>query len=213
MPRALKPMKVGEVHHPNLHIRVDVMLDRNSNTFFVEYAGQKISDKTAEGCSHAAYKFIETNATLKFQQIIVVNRLQPFCRDGAAFVGMEFDRHEVAHCDYSAPGWGKGSWVERPWTPKGGTPNTDFTMLRHYGGATPQEPDKIDFNLETNSARQAVMPYSEEAWTALEILEQNIRRATKQLDELMCSKDLEIKLKLISSGNILALPPKEESES
>ena len=205
MPRVLKPVKVDSVHHDRLGVRVDIMLDRNNNTFFAEYTTITVRAKSADECKREAWKLIESQAVLEFRKIIQINRLQPFCRDGSAFVGMEFSRHDIA----PSSGY-PNHWVERHWVEEGEEMPKDWKIwISDYSGCKPGSTEP-GFNRQTNTAHACCVPYSKEAWIALEALEANIRRACAQLDEMMKDPEFNSKLQLIAAKLQPMLPPAKD---
>lgn len=204
MGRSLKPLKVDKVHLPPYGIAAQVFLDRNENTFFAEYAGQRVEDATASGCVKKARKLLQDSLALKWQQVIIIGR----STDSWQGQGLEFcaEREEVA----LSPGSG---CIKRAFRTDDDDPEPE--PLHPVDEEHASDPNwgaqwrSYDFP-ETNKHR-VVLPYSKEAWRTVLAIKQAIETTRAKIDELLASADLEQRL---VSGNLqlLALPPASEPE-
>lgn len=210
MPRPLKPMLVGAVHHPRLGVRVVIWYDRNNNTHYADYNGQRLKNDNMQALKNTVYKAIEAASDLVWLPLITTNEHSPFGRhDPAQFISLEVTRRWVAVVPGGRMRW--VDWVMRPGFSDGRLVPEDDD--RQDDAALPPAPvgmDVIqwsrDFNWDTQrhgpfsppcsaksmhggDTRTRYFPYSPELWAGLMLLRRQIRQLRQNLDVLLDPAD------------------------
>lgn len=194
-----KPKQVNVVKHANLGVEVPIMLDFDSMVFSAEYAGRRFSGKDGKMLAAEVYAAIVQAAELQWTPIIEVEDLRPFAVGSSDdMVGFALRRLYVAQA-------GDGSWRKVQWTtdPESRTRMCDRFYVDDFS--------LDDLPLQSgrrHSGDKYYLPYSDAAWTSLEVLQENIRQLAAILRTMLTTQaGLE---RLTSGGPLLALPEGSE---
>lgn len=228
MARQLKPLKVDEVYSPKFRVRVEIMLDRNTKTFYAEYKGQKVTGGVCFDVKNETAKLIERLSTLHWRKVISLTSMQETFRTDFTYVGVKAKRFEIAE-NPNRP----GHWLRRDFEPEedrefvedlGWNEAEAFDWLapeeRHarirsgvgHSGMSPNHREEIIQSRITAPRQHVILEYDDATWAAIQLLIERVQRASEQLNDLLQRQNLGLVLKkLTQPPPILVLPEGKRS--
>lgn len=220
MARQLKPQKVDYVGDSKTGQHVDIMLDRNENTFFAKVGDERVTDNTANGCKEKARKLLQTLRDFDWKPYIWVQ--PPEEKERGSYWGggrnavskmetklvFQFWRAEIAQRP-------DGNWVERQFLDENGLADDDSRDL-----AEQHLKDRAESNRSDRTSGDDIhnhwpqhektygtikLPYNPAIWAALMAVKDRIEQARTQLDDIVKSDQFENRLLLVAK-NLKLLP-------
>lgn len=168
MSRTLKPYKVDKVRLPD-NTEVVLYLDRNSQKFFVEVVGQKVTADTIDACKHAAVNTWRAGQILDWRKFVVVNLGSSYGRRCEVYFS-----YEVIELAKSS----EGRWLE---CHRNGSGEIIGTHAR--SGVTP---DSVSLHTHL-----VLLAWSESLEQACAALRERVGALSRQLNELVRRSDAE----------------------
>lgn len=174
MSRKLKPYKVDDVHFRDRVL--PMMLDRDTQVFFIDVAGERVSATTAAECRSKAREAWGRQIELDWRKIIVVNISKTDRTNSkSAEVSFEHRVHEISPA-------ANGIWFER-----GGWRQTRITTgdpvwdnIDRYGGPTENSPEYGRY----------VLPWSPALEAACVEIERRLDMLHKDIEDLLGRPDV-----------------------
>lgn len=209
-----KPIEVDAIHNAVVGVRVPIMLDRNKNTFFADYAGRRYEHETCGNVKALVREAIEASQKLDWQPVLQIERLTPF---GAAapenFIGFTLERFYIAFTtegqivrtrwfvDSSGADVPLSVYRKRNVTPTRG--NNDANDMAFVESFTWDEERWGKFRLpypyegclpagsegDWRDEQTYYLPFTPGLWRALELLQERIEEARRKLDELLLTAE------------------------
>lgn len=180
MPRQLKPHLAEKWKHFKHGVTVDLMLDRNTHTFFCVFQGNRIVAPSLAELQRLISKEVEASFSLSWIPMITVTRLKPFNdRDSSSFVGFRLEQSWIARKQ-------DGKWLEASWGSFNGERDlrNDFAADFYPGkDGTFSLPFKGRDSIRNYDCYY--LPYTEEVWDALLLIDDRIKTIRDQLHELL----------------------------
>jgi hypothetical protein len=192
MPRKLKPYLVGDITNQASGQKFEILLDRETKTFFADVLGTKIEAPTAEECAKRAHEQAARVTKMTWQKIIIISAGDISCRHT---LSLTYDIHEIGRkVEYKdGHGW---SYVERHESPKfGREEETQYSYRDFHEERVKGNPYRGIF----------VLPWSEAVEAALKEIILRIGAVTKQLRELLGQPDVASRL-VMSVERLLPAP-------
>ena len=194
MARKLKPYKVDQVHNEKTRITVEIMLDRETNTFFAMIGATKIEKDTAKECRDAVWVMLRDYTGLEWSSYIIIEHDY---WDGRASVGLhEQTRGEVTLAFHRLHG---AKISDKRWT---SVPFEEDLPSKTYHFGQDHYMHGWD-----RSDDECVIPYSEEAWATLNLMIAKINELSNWLGKFTKRDDL---IKLLS--NPIGIPLLEDGK-
>lgn len=209
-----KPIEVDEVHNAVVGVRVPIKLDRNTNTFFAEFAGKRYEHAICGNVIAMVRVAVEASQKLDWQPVLQIERLTPF---GAAspenFIGFTLDRFFIAFTTegrivrtrwfVDTTGADFPLSVYRKRTVKLGRGNNDANDMAFVESFTWDEERWGKFRLpypyegclpagsegDWRDEQTYYLPFTPGLWRALELLQERIEEARRKLDELLLTAE------------------------
>lgn len=222
MARTKKPIEVDVYKNTKLNVEIPIYLDSEKN-FTATFAGEHVKEATAAALHTLLRKKVEAAAQITWEQIIVVSLPDAFeLRRFDAAVAFDFDRHEVAWVDEVIKGdHGPGSGHRAPDRRKrltrtfrpGGVIPPDMSGMAERGADVTVFHGSIAAAVirgehRTGEEKVFELPYSDEAWAALGLIAERLKRAHSDLTDLLRHADLASQLKAIgAAGSTKLLSP------
>lgn len=196
MSRKLKPYKVDTIH--TRKGTVDMFLDREDKIFFGMIGPTRVQAITAEECRKKLYKAMSDWDGLVWKQYI---HLQAESHLDGHYSHSGFDADNVSlnmhFYRFEGAQTLDGKWVCRRFK--------EDTR----GGEKWYDPEKMDPWYRDLEEEEDLIPYSEEAWAALQKIKGALAIAGDQLKTLACAKNLP---QLIAGGVKLLQAPEKPSK-
>lgn len=176
MARRLKPQKVDEIRHRDFGVTVDLMFDRNPDTldFFVTLGTETLRNKDAKLLKIEALKLIEHQSSLIWQPVIKLDT-------GSTGIRIEAERFWWARKmdgTLTKAEWDKETDEERIQWAAG-----FYWDVKRYGEFTP--PVRCRPRFRGDFSHGVYLPYSEEVWRAVEMLQLRLQEVRDRIDELI----------------------------
>lgn len=204
-----KPLEVDEVQNVVIGVRVPVMLDRESNRFFANYAGRRYEHEVCATVKALVRAAIEAAQKLAWIPVIEIERLMPFsAHQPENFIGFTLARYYIACA--TAGRIVKTNWYvddgedvplsvyrQRAVAPERRANEANdmsfvetftwdeerwgkFRLPYPYEGCLP-----ADSAADWRDEQTYYVAYTPELWHALELLLERIEETRKKLDELL----------------------------
>ena len=175
MVREVKPLEVGEVHHPQAHVRVKVFYSKARKEFQAEWGGVLLQDAMQQRLENRVYEAISDSMKLDWQPIIAVYMLRPFSNYGGTFVGFNHSRFYVAPVGHL---WKRTEWETEP---------ADRFERCHefYPHLKTGQRFEVPITEYYNGGTTYYLPYSDEYWSGLAAIAEQIDRADSALTKIL----------------------------
>jgi hypothetical protein len=171
MTRKLKPYKIERVTNQKTGIGVDIMLDREDQTFFGMVGPTRIEGETAAGCKRLVRKALKDFTGLQWGAFIVIDHA-----GGDAHEWHSKHKAEAAHVELRyhrllGARTIEGTWVERPF-------EEDTPGGYHFGQ------DRYVNRWHRDDESGSILPYTEAAWGTLCMMRSRIEEIATYLENL-----------------------------
>lgn len=198
MPRKLKPYKVDHVGNQKTGVNVEIMLDRDSQTFFGMVGTIRIEAESAKACKTAVNKALRDYTGMDWQPYIIIGS---FRWDGHSTVnGYEESRTEISLKFHRLLGAKAvdGSWSSKPFEEDAPGGDGYHFKEEHYINRWYRPDEDDDYNYDN----ERVIPYTKEAWDTLLRMQTRIEEVGAFLRDLFKRDDIEM---LLNEGRDLKL--------
>lgn len=197
MGRTLKPYKVDEIKDPKSKVVVDIFLDRNEKDFFGVVQNETVRAKTAEECGNQVRARLEEARKFEWRSLIEITfpSTRRYNRVEGA-VGVEFDRYQIAQTP-------TGDWIQRPYY----SPEEETDLQKpvketgRWHGLSEKNQKRHDRQSGSDirdyhppregEEGRTEIPYTEEAWRALNDLRAQLKVVQEKLEEFLSPSSAE----------------------
>lgn len=199
MKKLAKKWEVRSVHDERRGATISIRLDRERGDFHAEVGPHKIRHNVLDECEKLVRAKLREIYSYTWIKVIVVEMADaaPSFTDCKNNLGVVFKRHAISprpalsELDKVTASW---THVETRWWEDADGEGDHFDV-HFYSGPHESDPEKGVF----------VLPYSEETWRALELIDEKIEAMRDSLAAFLAGKNLEKRLKLIATQGALPM--------
>lgn len=178
MPRKLKPQKVEEVRHPKYGGTAEIMFDRNPDMldFFATVGNETIRSKDAQQLKRDALKLIEQGSKLAWRPIIFLSTEQN--------VGVHVESRRFWWAQRT-----DGRMLESHWQYQNDEDRVKWAQAFYWNFTSqpPFEPPVRPYKYGRIPGPKIYLPYTEETWAAVELLQERLAGIKEQINQLVNS--------------------------